>query len=159
VLEQLDLNLTDTVSADLPSTLLGNTALIVSGYVTRNQIDVAALPRLIQTVHGTLSSLAKHEEPIEFPKPAVDPKKSVFPDYLVCLEDGKQMVTLKRHLMASYGMTPEQYRLRWSLPATYPMVAPNYAKHRSELAKDMGLGVKTPEKVPVATKGIRRKSA
>ena len=115
---------------------------VVSAYVGNNSVPVADLPSLIQSVHAALSNTAsgKIEEPVVELKPAVSIKKSLTPDYIVCLEDGKQFKSLKRHLATKYDMTPEDYRAKWGLPADYPMVAPNYAAARSELAKKMGLG-------------------
>jgi predicted transcriptional regulator len=122
--------------------LLALAAEIVSAYVSNNSVPAADLPALIQTVQATLAKSANGhiEKPVEALVPAVPIKKSVTPDYIVCLEDGKKFKSLKRHLRATYAMTPEQYRTKWALPADYPMVAPNYAKARSELAKSMGLG-------------------
>ncbi|MBY0338019.1 MAG: MucR family transcriptional regulator [Acetobacteraceae bacterium] len=122
--------------------LLGLTAEIVSAHVSNNPVPVSDLPNLIQDVHRTLSSLGApvvRPEP-EKPQPFVPVKKSIHPDYLICLEDGKKLKMLKRHLQSAYNMTPDQYREKWGLPADYPMVAPNYAKHRSSLAKQIGLG-------------------
>ena len=118
------------------------TAEIVSAYVSNNPLPQSELPALMRAVHETLNHTAagKVEAPAEAPKPAVPVKKSVTPDYIVCLEDGKKFKSLKRHLRTQYNMTPEQYREKWGLPADYPMVAPNYAKTRSELARSMGLG-------------------
>lgn len=118
------------------------TADIVSAYVSHNPVPSADLPGLIAEVHGALAGLAgpAEEPPPEPPKPAVPVKRSVTPDYIICLEDGKQFKSLKRHLRRQYDMTPEEYREKWGLPADYPMVAPNYARARSELAKEMGLG-------------------
>jgi predicted transcriptional regulator len=115
---------------------------IVSAYVSNNSVPSADLPSLISDVHLALVKVAggAAEAPVEAPKPAVPIKKSITPDYIICLEDGKKFKSLKRHLRTQYGMTPEQYRERWGLPADYPMVAPNYAKARSQLAKEMGLG-------------------
>jgi predicted transcriptional regulator len=117
-------------------------AEIVSAYVANNSLPQNELPDLLRTVHDALTHTAagQVEAPAEAPKPAVAVKKSVTPDYIVCLEDGKKFKSLKRHLRTQYSMTPEQYREKWGLPADYPMVAPNYAKARSELAKEMGLG-------------------
>jgi Predicted transcriptional regulator len=115
---------------------------IVSAYVSNNSVASADLPGLISEVHGALMRVAGGvvEAPVEAPKPAVPIKKSVTPDFIICLEDGKKFKSLKRHLRTQYNMTPEQYREKWGLPADYPMVAPNYAKARSQLAKEMGLG-------------------
>ena len=130
--------------ADQPASLnhLELAADIVSAYVSNNSVPSGDLPSLISDVHGALLRVAggQVEAPAEAPKPAVAVKKSVTPDYIVCLEDGKKFKSLKRHLRTTYSLTPEQYREKWSLPADYPMVAPNYAKARSELAKEMGLG-------------------
>src|SRR5918993_1514009 len=118
------------------------TAEIVSAYVANNSLPQSELPALLRAVHDALNHTVagQVEAPAEAPKPAVTVKKSVTPDYIVCLEDGKKFKSLKRHLRTQYSMTPEQYREKWGLPADYPMVAPNYAKARSELAKEMGLG-------------------
>lgn len=125
-----------------PPDLIGLTAQIVAAHVSHNAMPAAELPALIQTVFRTLASLGEAPAPAtaERPQPAVPVKKSVFPEYLICLEDGKKLKMLKRHLQTAYNMTPEQYRERWGLPADYPMVAPNYARHRSSLAKKIGLG-------------------
>ena len=115
---------------------------IVSAYVSNNSVPSGDLPSLINDVHLALVKVAGNasEAPAEAPKPAIPVKKSITPDFIVCLEDGKKFKSLKRHLRTQYNMTPEQYRERWGLPADYPMVAPNYAKARSQLAKQMGLG-------------------
>ena len=122
--------------------VLGLTAQIVSAHVSNNAIGADALPALIQDVYRTLAGVGKEQVLPDKQQPAVPVKKSVFPDYIVCLEDGKKLKMLKRHLKTSYNMTPEQYREKWQLPPDYPMVAPNYAKHRSSLAKKIGLGTK-----------------
>jgi len=124
------------------STVLGLTAQIVSAHVSNNNVPTEALPALIMDVYKTLSGVGAEPPPAERPAPAVPVKKSVFPEYLICLEDGKKLKMLKRHLKTAYNMSPEQYRDRWDLPPDYPMVAPNYAKHRSSLAKKIGLGTK-----------------
>ncbi|CAK0739898.1 MucR family transcriptional regulator [Azospirillaceae bacterium] len=119
------------------------TAQIVAAYVSRNVIQVADLPNLITTVRQSLANLGQPQEQADPPvdlKPAVSIKKSVTPEYIICLEDGKKLKMLKRHLASSYGMTPDEYRAKWNLPADYPMVAPNYAKQRSDLALKLGLG-------------------
>ena len=126
----------------LGSDVLGLTAQIVSAHVSNNPVAADALPGLIQEVYRSLSGVGKEPIQTEKPQPAVPVKKSVFPDYIVCLEDGKKLKMLKRHLKTAYDMTPDQYRERWGLPADYPMVAPNYAEHRSSLAKKIGLGTK-----------------
>ena len=120
---------------------LGLTAQIVSAHVSHNPVPAAELPGLIQEVFRTLASVGSHPAPEpERPQPAVPVKKSITPGYLICLEDGKKLKMLKRHLKTSYNLSPEQYRERWGLPADYPMVAPDYARHRSSLAKKIGLG-------------------
>ena len=119
------------------------TAHIVSAYVSHNTTPASEIPALIGQVHAALVRISGgHAEPAatEVAKPAVAVKKSVTPDYIVCLEDGKKFKSLKRHLRAQYNMTPEQYREKWGLGPDYPMVAPNYAAARSQLAKQMGLG-------------------
>jgi predicted transcriptional regulator len=126
------------------------TAHIVSAYVENNSVPMSALPELIRSVSNSISSLGSQpvEEPAAAPVPAVNPKRSVHADHIVCLEDGKRFKSLKRHLMTHHQMTPQEYRAKWSLPSDYPMVAPNYAEARSSLAKSMGLGRK-PEPEPV----------
>lgn len=122
--------------------LLALTTEIVAAHVGNNSVAVADLPLLIQEVYRTLASVGTVPSAPERPQPAVPVKKSVTPDYIICLEDGKKLKMLKRHLKTAYNMTPEEYRDRWGLPADYPMVAPNYAQHRSSLAKKIGLGTK-----------------
>ncbi len=122
--------------------MLGLTAQIVSAHVSNNSVPPDALPSLIQEVYKTLSGVGKEPVEPDRPQPAVPVKRSVFPDHIICLEDGKKLKMLKRHLKTAYNMTPEQYRERWGLPPDYPMVAPNYARHRSSLAKKIGLGTK-----------------
>jgi predicted transcriptional regulator len=132
--------MSDTHPAD---DLLGVTAEIVSAHVSNNSVSPNDLPRLIMEVHRTLATLGTATMPKDAsePKaPAVPIRKSVTPDYLVCLEDGKKLKMLKRHLFSSYGLTPDAYRAKWGLPSDYPMVASNYAARRSELAKGFGLG-------------------
>lgn len=121
--------------------LLGLTTEIVSSYVSNNSVPVAELSGLITQVFQTLEDLSgePEAEAVEL-QPAVPIKKSILPDYLVCLEDGRKLKMLKRHLKTRYNMTPEEYRERWGLPADYPMVAPNYANQRRDLAKKIGLG-------------------
>ena len=118
------------------------TASIVSAYLSNNPTQASEIPNLISQVHAALIrvSSGRPETPLEPAKPAVSVKKSMTPEYLVCLEDGKRFKSLKRHLRTQYNMTPEQYRDKWGLPTDYPMVAPNYAVARSQLAKKMGLG-------------------
>jgi len=122
--------------------LLELTTEIVAAHASNNTLAPSDLPQLIQEVFQTLSNVGTSPQAPEKPRPAVSPKKSIFPDYIVCLEDGKKLKMLKRHLKTAYNMTPEQYRSRWGLGNDYPMVAPNYAKHRSNLAKKIGLGTK-----------------
>jgi predicted transcriptional regulator len=140
-------------------------ANIVSAYVSNNSLPATELPSLLNTVHAAIAKTV--QRPSEEPKapltPAVPVKRSVTPDYIVCLEDGKKFKSLKRHLRTTYDLTPEQYRAKWGLPADYPMVAPNYAKARSELAKTMGLGQQR-KKTPASrgnspTKGRRSRKA
>ncbi len=124
------------------SELLEFTTEIVAAHAGNNTVAPADLPRLIQDVYQALSHVGAAQAATERPKPAVPIKKSIFPDYIVCLDDGKKLKMLKRHLKTAYNLTPEEYRERWGLPSDYPMVAPNYAKHRSNLAKKIGLGTK-----------------
>jgi MucR family transcriptional regulator, transcriptional regulator of exopolysaccharide biosynthesis len=123
-------------------TVLGLTAQIVSAHVAKNNVEPGKLAELIRDVYQTLARVGEEPAASVRPKPAVPPSRSVMHDHLVCLEDGKKMKMLKRHLMTDHKMTPEQYRARWELPASYPMVAPDYARTRSELAKKIGLGQK-----------------
>ena len=121
--------------------LLAFTTEIVSSYFSNNTVAQNEISGVIEQVHKALYNL--HSEPglsVDRPQPAVPIKRSVTPDYLICLEDGKKLKMLKRHLKTAYDMSPEDYRERWGLPSDYPMVAPNYAKKRSKLAKDIGLG-------------------
>ncbi|MCY4190471.1 MAG: MucR family transcriptional regulator [Rhodospirillaceae bacterium] len=123
-------------------TLLSQTVEIVSSYVSNNSLAVSDLPRLIEETYAALNTRRTSIDAAdpERPTPAVPIKASVQPDFIVCLEDGKELKMLKRHLKTAYGMTPDEYRTRWNLPFDYPMVAPNYAKQRSRLAKQIGLG-------------------
>ena len=124
-------------------TLITLTADIVAAHVSNNSVAVNDLPQLIQNVHGALAGLSgTAAAPEAKPEPKVPVRSSVKPDYLVCLEDGKKLKMLKRHLMTHYNMTPDQYRQKWGLNADYPMVAPNYAEQRRTLAKSIGLGTK-----------------
>jgi predicted transcriptional regulator len=123
------------------SAILGLTAQIVSAHAAHNEVGASALPGAIRVVYDTLANIGDAPAaPVEKAQPAVPIRKSVFADYIICLEDGKRLKMLKRHLATSYNMTPEQYRAKWGLDASYPMVAPNYAERRSELAKQIGLG-------------------
>jgi predicted transcriptional regulator len=122
--------------------LLEMTADIVSAYVGNNNVQVTEVPGLISSIHAALSQISTgvvEVEP-EVKEPAVSVRKSITPDFLICLEDGRKFKSLKRHLRTKYNISPEEYRAKWNLPKDYPMVAPNYAKARSELAKQMGLG-------------------
>ena len=131
------------MSDQVAANILGLTAQIVSAHVSKNLVHTEALPSLIQSVYRSLSTAGDAEAaPAPAQTPAVPIKKSVFPDYIVCLEDGKKLKMLKRHLQTSYGLSPDAYRTKWGLPRDYPMVAPNYAATRSGLAKKIGLGRK-----------------
>ena len=140
----------DKPSADL----LEHTTRIVAAHVSRNAMPAADLPGLIATVHETLAKLGT-EEAAPKPKPAVPIKQSVKPEYIVCLDDGKKLKMLKRHLRTAYNMTPDDYRKRWGLPRDYPMVAPNYAKQRSALAKKIGLGRRPGTKAKKPSQAMR----
>ena len=130
-------------SNDTKEFLATLTADIVSAHVSNNSVSGHDLPNLIQSVFGALSGLGTGPVAIEEKQiPAVSVRSSIKPDYIVCLEDGKRLKMLKRHLMTHYGMTPDDYRAKWGLPADYPMVAPNYAEKRRMLAKQIGLGTK-----------------
>lgn len=120
--------------------LLGLTAQIVSAHVSNNAVAPDALPVLINEVFRTLASVGTGATEGDRPEPAVSIRKSVFPDYIICLDDGRKLKMLKRHIRTAYGLSPEQYRERWGLALDYPMVAPNYASHRASLAKKIGLG-------------------
>ena len=135
----MDTQPSEQVSAE---EILRMTAEVVSAYLSNNVLPAGQISEVIQTVHSSLNSLGtgKAELTTEPPKPAVPVKKSVTPDYIVCLEDGKKLKMLKRHLRSTYNMTPDEYRAKWGLPSDYPMVAPNYARQRSEFAKKIGLG-------------------
>jgi predicted transcriptional regulator len=134
-------NMSDTENTD--DTLLTLTADIVAAHVSNNSVAVNDLPNLIQNVHGALSAIAGTTSAAEpKPEPKVSIRASIKPDYIVCLEDGKRLKMLKRHLMTHYNMTPDQYRQKWGLSGDYPMVAPNYAEQRRKLAKSIGLGTK-----------------
>lgn len=126
---------------ELKVSLVELTAEIISSYVANNDVQVADLPKVISSVHKALAdTLSGEDEAVEELKPAVPIKKSITPDYIICLEDGKKFKSLKRHLRTHYDLSPEDYREKWGLPSDYPMVAPNYARARSQLAKKMGLG-------------------
>jgi predicted transcriptional regulator len=140
---------------DSNETLVTLTSDIVAAHVSNNSVAVEEIAALIANVYGALAGLGQVAAPVEVaPEPAVSIRASIKPDHIVCLEDGKKLKMLKRHLMTHYNLTPEQYRARWNLPADYPMVAPNYAEKRRELAKSIGLGRK-----PGAKRGRKPKAA
>jgi predicted transcriptional regulator len=145
---------TDLFSADFTEL----TANVVSAYVAHNPMPVTGLPELIAAVHAAISGLSQPAPPAAELVPAVNPKRSVHADYIICLEDGKRFKSLKRHLMTHYELTPQAYREKWNLPHDYPMVAPSYAAARSELAKAMGLGRKPKAKVK-AKRATKTRSA
>jgi predicted transcriptional regulator len=145
----------DNSQADMNETLITLTSDIVAAHVSNNPVAVGELGTLISSVYGALAGLGQVvvvEE--KMPEPAVSIRSSIKPDYITCLEDGKKLKMLKRHLMTHYNLTPDQYRARWNLPADYPMVAPNYAEKRRELAKKIGLGRK-----PGVKRGRKPKAA
>ena len=118
---------------------------VVAAYVSNNRVEVSQIPEVVENVRRSLSQISVRErkDPVqEMQKPAVSIRRSITPDYVVCLEDGKKLKMLKRHLRTTYNLSPEEYRAKWNLPSDYPMVAPNYAKQRSEFAKKIGLGRK-----------------
>lgn len=135
-------------------TLLQLATEIVAAYVSHNQIPMTEIQAVIRSVHQTLGGLtgAGGGEALTNQKPAVNPKKSVFPSHIICLEDGAKLKMLKRYLRSKYNLSPEEYRAKWGLPADYPMVAPDYAKQRSEFAKKIGLG-----RIPTAPRKGKRK--
>ena len=137
------------------SELMELTTEIVAAHAGNNSVAIGDLPQLIQDVYKTLLAVGTAPAVPERPRPAVSIKKSIFPDYLVCLEDGKKLKMLKRHLRTTYGMTPDEYRAKWGLPVDYPMVAPNYSKQRSEFAKKIGLGRRSKGR---RSKGRRKKA-
>jgi predicted transcriptional regulator len=133
---------------------------VVAAYVSKNSLPAGQIPEVIHTVYNSLSqidTLAPEAKP-EVQRPAIPVKKSVTPDYIVCLEDGKKLKMLKRHLRTTYNMTPDEYRAKWNLPPDYPMVAPNYASQRSEFAKKIGLGRKAVEGSAQEKRGRRSRS-
>jgi predicted transcriptional regulator len=137
----------DATHADMNEMLITLTSDIVAAHVSNNDVSVDEVSALISNVYGALAGLGQAVVVEEvLPEPAVSIRASIKPDYIVCLEDGKKLKMLKRHLMTHYNLTPDQYRARWSLPADYPMVAPNYAERRRELAKKIGLGRKPGQK-------------
>ncbi len=133
----------DSTLSDMNETLITLTSDIVAAHVSNNSVAVSDLAVLITNVYGALAGLGQADAaPEALPEPAVSIRSSVKPDFIVCLEDGKKLKMLKRHLMTHYNLTPDQYRARWGLASDYPMVAPNYAEKRRELAKKIGLGRK-----------------
>ena len=143
-----------TIENDVSETLITLTSDIVAAHVSNNSVAVDELPALIKNVYGALSGLGAAAQEEARPEPAVSIRASVKPDHLVCLEDGKKMKMLKRHLMTDHGLTPAEYRARWGLPADYPMVAPEYAEKRRTLDKQIGLRRK-----PGQRRGRRKKTA
>lgn len=149
-------------SSDRDLNLLTLTADVVAAHVGNNSVAIGDIPGLIASVHAALAGLGAAVEPVATAQePAIAVKRSVKPDYIICLEDGKKLKMLKRHLMTHYQMTPDQYRAKWNLPADYPMVAPNYAEKRRALAKKIGLGRKpgskaAPKPAPAAPKKVGR---
>jgi predicted transcriptional regulator len=135
--------ITEMNNPDQNSDLLALTTEIVAAHVSNNTVAVGDLPQLINQVYNSLANIGDvPTAPAERPQPAVPIKKSVHPDFIICLEDGKKLKMLKRHLKTAYNMSPEAYRERWGLTVDYPMVAPNYARQRSRLAKEIGLGTR-----------------
>jgi predicted transcriptional regulator len=137
----------DNSENDMKETLITLTSDIVAAHVSNNSVTVEDVPSLITSIYGALAGLGNAAPaPAAMPEPAVSIRSSIKPDYIVCLEDGKKLKMLKRHLMTHYNLTPDQYRVRWGLAADYPMVAPNYAQKRRELAVKIGLGRKPGQK-------------
>jgi predicted transcriptional regulator len=143
-----------TIEHDLSETQITLTSDIVAAHVSNNSVGLDEVPALIQNVYGALAGLGAAPQVEAKPEPAVSVRASVKNDHIVCLEDGKKMKMLKRHLMTDHGLTPAEYRTRWGLPADYPMVAPDYAEKRRALAKEIGLGRK-----PGQRRGRRKKTA
>lgn len=145
---------------EMKETLITLTSDIVAAHVSNNDVDVGSVPELITQVYGALAGLGDEvEQEEERPEPAVSIRASVKPDYIVCLEDGKKLKMLKRYLRTNFDMTPDEYRARWNLPSDYPMVAPNYAEKRRDLAKKIGLGRKPGSgRKPAANKAGATKS-
>ena len=143
-----------TIESDLAETLITLTSDIVAAHVSNNSVSVDEVPALINNVYGALAGLGAAPKAEVKPEPAVSVRASVKNDHIVCLEDGKKMKMLKRHLMTDHGLTPAEYRSRWGLPADYPMVAPDYAEKRRVLAKQIGLGRKPGQK-----RGRKKKAA
>lgn len=147
-----------TESSQVHNELLALTADIVSSHFANNTVAPGDVPGVIESVYSTLAKLGSPVEvPVVRQEPAVSVRSSIKPDFIICLEDGKKLKMLKRHLMTRYGMTPDQYRAKWGLPADYPMVAPNYAEQRRTLAKSIGLGTKRIATVSGKPRGRPRK--
>lgn len=144
----------DNIQVDIDETLITLTSDIVAAHVSNNSVGVDELPRLIGNVYNALAGLGGEVKNEATPEPAVSIRASIKPDHIVCLEDGKKLKMLKRYLRTNYDMSPEEYRARWNLPADYPMVAPNYADKRRELAVKIGLG-----RTPGQKRGRRKKTA
>ncbi|WP_192255986.1 MucR family transcriptional regulator [Mesorhizobium silamurunense] len=149
----------DTNTAKEEADLLELTAHIVSAYVAKNRLPASGLGELIASVASSIGGLNQPPAPpAPLPVPAVNPRRSVTPDYIICLEDGKKFKSLKRHIGVHFGLTPEAYRTKWGLPVDYPMVAPNYAASRSELAKSIGLGRKAEAEPVKPARGRKAKA-
>ncbi len=149
----------DTNTHKEEADVLELTAHIVSAYVAKNRLPASGLGELIASVASSIGGLNKPQEPAAPPPvPAVNPKRSVTPDYIICLEDGKKFKSLKRHIGVHFSLTPEAYRAKWGLPADYPMVAPNYAASRSQLAKSIGLGRKAEPEPVKSARGRKAKA-
>ena len=140
-----------------PTETLRLTVDVVSAYLSNNALEADKIPDFVRSVHSTLGTLGSGNDEIQQTnqKPAVPVKRSITPDYLICLEDGKKLKMLKRYLRSQYGLSPEEYRKKWGLPADYPMVAPNYAEKRSQFAKQIGLGRRPAKKAAKRGRGRR----
>ena len=148
LLEPVITNMSDAIAEKISrDDILRMAVDVVAAYVSKNPLPAGQIPEVIHTVYSSLSQIDTRAPEVkpEAPRPAVPVKKSVTPDYIVCLEDGKKLKMLKRHLRTTYNMTPDEYRAKWGLPVDYPMVAPNYAAQRSDFAKKIGLGRKAAE--------------
>lgn len=148
--------MTISPESDDPTDIVSIAAVIVAAYVSNNPLPVGELPKLIGDIHAALQGIGTPAtEPVVKQEPAVSIRKSVTPDYIICLEDGKKFKSLKRHLQ-HFNLSPDEYRQKWNLPADYPMVAPNYAATRSALAKSIGLGRKAAVPIPAAAEKPKR---
>ena len=147
-------NATEKVSRD---DILRMAVDVVAAYVSKNPLPAGQIPDVINTIYNSLNQIDGHapEVKAEAPRPAISVKRSITPDYIICLEDGKKLKMLKRHLRTTYNMTPDEYRAKWGLPPDYPMVAPNYAAQRSDFAKKIGLGRKTTDDSVTTPRGRR----